>query len=215
MIEKQELDKIAATIGTAESKTTGEIVVVLAKQSDGYNYIPALWAALLSLAVPLVVILAAVFKADTGSYANDELSLEYVYIVQLLVFILAFITVRWQAVKLALIPKSIKHRRASRLAALQFVQQGVHVTTEHTGVLLFISLAEHYVEVVADSGIHHKLDGEIWQNIVDDLITNIKRDQMSEGIVSAIEQIGILLTTHFPSDGKDNENELANHLILI
>ncbi|MCJ8323904.1 MAG: TPM domain-containing protein [Rhizobiales bacterium] len=215
MISKQQLNKIAETVGVAESKTKGEIVVVLAKQSDDYHYIPALWAALFSLALPLVVILLGVFNPDSGSYANDGLSLEYVYIGQLLVFILAFLALRWRPIKLALIPKYIKHRRAGRLAALQFVTQGVHVTTDHTGVLLFISLAEHYVEVVADSGIHKKLDGEIWQNIVDDLITNVKQGQMSEGIISAIEQIGILLATHFPDDGKVNEDELANHLIIL
>ena len=209
------LDEIAQHIKTAEAKTTGEIVCLVAKKSDAYRYIPILWAALVSLAVPLVFIIVRLFTDDvSNSYAVDIDSVESVYFVQLTVFLLAFLLGQWSGIKYKLIPKSVKLQRAKRLAAEVFMHQEIHLTDERTGVLLFISLAERYVEVIADHGIYSVLDDKVWQEIVDKLIVQIKADDMAAGIMVAVDEIGALLQTHFPAEGKD-KNELADHLILL
>ena len=71
---------------------------------------------------------------------------------------------------LLLVPRRVKHARASRLAKAQFYQQGVHLTPHHSGVLFFVSLAERYVEIVADKGIHEKLGEAHWQGIIDKFV---------------------------------------------
>lgn len=218
MISDENLDKIGQQIKYVEAKTSGEIVCVLAKQSDSYRYIPALWAALLALSVPLVFMLIDYLglnvKFYDGSYAVEQTAFYRVYFVQLLVFLIVFLVGQWRLVKFALIPKYIKLRRAKRLAAEAFMAQEISLTDDRTGVLLFISMAEHYVEVMADHGIYAKLDDGIWQEIVDKLIVQIKADKMADGIVAAVDEIGGLLHEHFPADGKD-KNELPDHLILI
>lgn len=215
MVGKLDLDGIAAHIADAEAKTTGEIVCVLAKQSDDYQYIPALWAALLSLSVPLIFILVDFVIGSNGWAKDVPIAAEIIYLTQLAVFVVGFLVAKWPPLKMVLVPRYIKQRRAARLAAEQFMRQEIHLTDQHTGVLLFISLSEHYVEVIADHGIYQKLDAAIWQDLVDDLITNIKRNQMDAGIITAIDQIGVLLAGYFPSDGKVNDNELPDHLILL
>lgn len=208
------LDRIAERIAQAEAKTTGEIVCVLARQSDEYKYIPVLWAAIAALAVPMLFMIYEWLFVEYGSYVDTQFGLSTVYICQLLAFLVAYFIVQWRATKFWLVPKSVKMQRAKRLAAEQFMMQEIHLTDDRTGVLLFVSLGEHYAEVIADHGIYDKLDNAIWQKLIDELIGNIKQGNMSEGLEQAIDEIGILLAEHFPAKA-ENRNELANHLILI
>ena len=89
--------------------------------------------------------------------SGSSLAAIHVYQIQLAVFILlALLFLFVPEVHLWLIPRQVKHARASRLAKAEFYQQGVQLTPQHSGVLLFVSMAEHYVEIVADKGIHEK-----------------------------------------------------------
>lgn len=214
MILAQDLDRIDQHIKAVEVKTTGEIVCVLAKASDSYRYIPALWAALLALGVPLIFILMGMFEAPIGDYGYVDNGIKSVYFVQLGVFLAAFLLGQWRLVKFALVPKYIKLRRAKRVAREAFMAQEISLTDDRTGVLLFISLAERYVEVIADRGIYAELEPLVWQEIVDELIVQIKAGKMADGIVAAVDEIGVLLERHFPADGTGN-NELADHLVII
>ncbi|MDA8363217.1 MAG: hypothetical protein M0Z84_05205, partial [Gammaproteobacteria bacterium] len=149
MIKFSEQDKarITTAIHAAEQNTSGEFVAVVARMSDHYVFLPLLWAAILALLVPGIFILLSV-----------PLAFLRVYQIQLLVFIiLGLLLLFIPELHLQLIPKRIKHARASRLAKAQFYLQGVHMTRDHSGVLFFVSLAERYVEIVADRGIHEKL----------------------------------------------------------
>lgn len=209
------LEEIAKHIAQAEAKTTGEIVCVLAKQADDYRYIPVLWAAILALLVPLVFLVMDFVNAGANWGGAAQSHLYIVYMAQMLVFLAAFLVVQYAPVKFKLVPKYIMTRRANRLAVEQFMMEKIHLTDKRTGVLLFISMAERYVVVIADHGINAKLDDGVWQEIVDKLIADIKAKRMSEGIIAAVDELGALLETHFPADGEANENELPNHLILL
>lgn len=212
-----ELDKtsIAEAIAQVERQTTGEIVCVLAKQSDDYRYIPILWAAIVGLAVPLFVLLYDWLFGAMGFYVSLMPSLYIVYFVQLGVFLAVFLMVQWRVLKFVLLPKSVMRKRAKRLAAEQFMMQKIHLTTERTGVLLFISVAEKQVEIIADEGIYQKLDPNVWQGLLDELINQIKADKMTDGIVQAVAQIGKLLAAHYPADAANNLNELPNHIVVL
>ncbi len=226
MLSHNELDRIAKTITDAEVKTSGEIVVVLAKQSDEYRFIPVLWAAILVLLLPLIMVVNGGFNDIFGfdrvleldSYLDNASSYKLfniVYLGQLILFMLTFLLAQWRPLKMALVPKYIKIRRAKRLAREQFLIQETHSTDERTGVLLFISLGEHYAEVIADHGIYQKMDKAIWQGIMDRLIVKIKQDKMADALTAAIDEIGLLLEENFPKDPNGHVNQLPNHLILI
>lgn len=215
MITKLDKAKVAEAIAQVEQQTTGEIVCVLAKQSDDYRYIPILWAAIVGLAVPLFVLLYDWLFGAMGFYVSLMPSLYNVYFVQLCVFLAVFLMVQWRVLKFALLPKSVMRKRAKRLAAEQFMMQKIHLTAERTGVLLFISVAEKQVEIIADEGIYQKLDPNVWQELLDELICQIKADKMTDGIVQAVSQIGKLLTAHYPADAANNLNELPNHIVIL
>lgn len=215
---------VASHIKTAEAKTDSEIVVVLAKTSDDYYYIPTLWAALFALVLPMGVVVYQLFTSYFGlgdvdySYGHTQaggLFQNYVYMAQLVGFILAFAILQFTDLKYALVPKTIKIKRARRLAREQFMVQELHATKNRTGVLLFLSLAERYVEVIADKAVYEKLDNAVWQNIVDDLVKDIKNDALQTGVTSAVDALGDILSINFPKSDVGENNQLADHLIII
>ena len=199
----QEKEKIRFAIAEAESRTSGEIVTVIAGRSDTYLYIPTLWAALLALCVPALNFLF-------GSPMTPVLA----YQVQVLVFLLAAILFQLDLLKMYLIPRSVKHWRASLRAREQFFLQGLHTTKDRTGILIFVSVAEHYVEIIADKGINDRIEGNTWQIAVDEFTGLLREGRTHEGFLTAINHCREELWKHFPSE-TSNANELPDHLVEI
>jgi putative membrane protein len=117
-------------------------------------------------------------------------------------------------VRYALVPSSVKRERDHRRAVEQFLVQNLHTTAGRTGILIYVSVAERYAEIIADTGIDAKVEKGTWQAIVDDLTANISDGKAGDGFVHAVERSGDLLARHFPPGTRD-PNELPNHLIII
>jgi putative membrane protein len=200
----QDRARITAAIHAAEKSTSGEFVAVVARASNHYVFLPLLWAAILALLFPGACLLA-----------GSSLRWIHLYQLQLLLFILlAVLLLSVPGLHLQLIPRRVKHAHASRLAKAQFYIRGVQVTPHHSGVLLFVSLAERYVEIVADKGIHEKLGEARWQAIIDGFVAHVRRGQIVDGFVDAIAACGAAMAQHYPPDAADT-NELSDGLIEI
>lgn len=198
-----EKSQLRAVIRQAETKTTGEIVTVIAQESGDYFYYPTLWAALLAILSPLLPMAAAVSFAPLG-----------IIELQLLVFVLLALVFRWAPLKMRLVPRAVKQQYCARRAREQFLAQNLHTTRERTGVLLYVSLAEHHVELLADAGIHAKVPAGTWDLVVSKLTAGVKAGQVGEGFIEAVSSIGTHLAAHFPAAGV-NPNELPDHLIEL
>lgn len=194
--------RISEAIGNAERQTSGEIVVVVAAQSDGYHYVPPLAGASIALLVPWILI-----------YFTN-LSLVEIYLIQLAVFAVATTALMPVAIRTALVPASVKRMHAHRRAVEQFLVQNLHTTTGRTGVLLFVSVAERYAEIIADNAIDAKVPEGTWKDIIDSLTDAIGQGRPTDGFVTAIPAIGAVLAQHFPP-GTNDPSELPDHLILL
>lgn len=201
---EQDKARITAAIQSAEKSTSGEFVAVVAHASDHYVFVPLLWAAVAALLLP-------------GVWLVLDVSIHWVHLyqMQLLTFIvLAALLLFVPGLHVRLVPARVKHARASRLAKAQFYVQGVHVTQHHSGVLFFVSLAERYVEIVADKGIHEKLGEAHWKGIIDVFVGDVRRGRVVDGFVAAIGACGKAMAEHFPPDpGKPDE--LSDSLIEL
>ena len=199
-IEKQQ---IAAAIAAAERNTRGELVTVITASSDAYHYIPFLWAALLSLLVPGIL-----------SLLDNPLTWNMAYLAQVCTFLGAAAMFNWTPLKTHLIPATVKRLRAHRLAQEQFFIQKLHMTRERTGVLLFVSVAEHYVEIIADQGINEVVPADAWRAIIAEFVQQVHKRRVADGFITAIAACGELLASHFPAKD-DSSNELPNHLVEL
>jgi putative membrane protein len=194
--------RVAGAITAAEARTSGEIVAVIAPASASYMYAPFLWAALAALAVPFPFIFWTWWP------------IQHIYALQILAFAALALILTYPPLRLALVPMSVKHARAHQRAVEQFVAQDLYTDTRRTGVLIFVSTAERFAEILADAAIHQRVDKQVWQRIVDDLTDHIAQGEASEGFVRAIGAVGEQLARHFPP-GSNDRHRLANHLIVL
>jgi putative membrane protein len=193
---------VESAIAKAEQGTSGEIVAVIANASGDYYYVPYMWAALLALIVPWPLIYL------TWMPVQD------IYVLQLAVFAAFAIALHYPPLRFALVPKAVMRRRAHQRAVEQFVAQDIYTTAGHTGVLLFVSVAERYAEIVVDQAIHAKVPDNEWQDIIASLTATIGRGDPVAGLIAAIGRIGEHLAAHFPPT-PDKQNLLPNHLVIL
>lgn len=194
-------EQVAEQIADVERHTNAELVTVLAARSDDYHYIPVLWAALVSLTVPSLALLAGV----AGSLA---------VVLQLGVFCALTLLLQIPQLRTRLIPRRVGQWRAANMARRQFLELGLHDTRDATGVLIFVSEAEHYVEILADRGINQQVPAERWEGLVADFVAAVRAGQPHRGFETAITQIGEILAETVPKTA-DNRNELDDRLVLI
>jgi putative membrane protein len=190
---QQDHEAVSAAIREAEKHTCGQLVCVLAHSSSAYAYVSILWASVLALAAPLLLILFT------------QWSVQRIYLLQLAIFIVTGFLLTWLPLRFALVPRALKRARAHRAALEQFVVRGISRTKNRTGVLIFVSLAEHYARIIADEGIAAKVHPAEWQAAIDALTAHMRDGQIAAGFTAAIARCGDLLATHAPPDGSGNE----------
>jgi len=198
---KEDHEAVAAAIRAAEKQTSGQIVCVLARSSSAYAYIPILWSSLLALLEPWPLIYFT------------QWSVQRIFVLQLLVFIVAGLVFSWMPLRLALVPRALRRARAHRAALEQFVVRGISRTRNRNGVLIFVSLAEHYARIIADEGLAQKVHGAEWQAAIDALTGHMRDGRIAAGFTAAIERCGIVLAAHAPPDG--SANELPDRLYVM
>lgn len=207
-INAHDHERVAAAIREAEAHTSGEIYCVLARQSGDYFY-----AAGFSVLCAMVV-------ADVAA----ALILDHLWVsLRLPLFaalegaaVLTVLGLLWffPSLRLQLVPRRTLYRTAHDNALRQFLSRNVHRTQGRTGILIFVSLAEHYATVLADEGIASRVPQDAWNAIIADLVKSAKAGQLADGYVQAVSAAGQLLAAHFPI-GADDRNELDDHLAEI
>ena len=207
-IPAAEHERIASAIRDAESRTSGEIYCVLAKSSDSY-FFPAMFT--------LTVILLVLSLVAALLLRQSWIDVPHVTLIaaQIAAFLCAWILIGLvPALRPRLVPGQLRYSRAHDNAVRQFLSHNIHLTEERTGVLIFVSLAERYAEIVADSGIASRVEQREWDDAVALLITAARERRIGDGFVGAVEQAGRLLALHFPP-GEKNPNEIEDRLAEI
>ena len=202
LLNKNAQETLSRSIGEQEKRTDAELVTVLARQADDYRYVTLLWAALLSLLVPVALLFLPVWLTPV-----EGLLLQWGVLLVLAVLF------RLKPVQFRVVPRRLQRMRAAGLARQAFLEQGLHRTRGGTGLLIFVSEAEHYVEILADQGIARHVDDSEWQTIVDAFIARVKAGRVAEGFQECVAACGDKLATHVPAT--EQKNELPNHLIML
>jgi putative membrane protein len=221
--------RINAAIAQAEITTSGEITCVIKRKALDYPETPLMWAAAIAFIVPLIFLGAGIWPHDwlkpimlmifgwnapgAGAFISIEAIIFYA-LMQLILFTATYIFVAIPKVTLWLTPRAIIVKRAHKKAMEQFLAQGLHLTHERTGVMIFCALEEHFVDIIADEGIYTKVDKAVWNETVSVLIKHIKSGDITSGFVAAIEKSSHVLSVHFPP-GSINPNESPDVLIEI
>lgn len=221
-MEQSAHDIVTAAVAEAEANTSGEIVTVLADRSDGYTDVALLWAVAISFTAMALVtafpdfytgLVDRILERWSHVWTPGEL-LTLVTGIGLVKFLGMWAIQAWQPLKFALIPGPVKHSRVRAAAVRHFKVGADRRTHGRTGVLLYLSMCEHRAEIVADEAIATKVDAEVWGQAMADMLAEIRKGNVGEGLAAGVRDVGKVLAEHFPRS-EDDVNELPDRLILV
>ena len=99
------------------------------------------------------------------------------------------------------LPYSYVWRDASpreRAVAL-FGKLGVWDTEHNNGVLIYLLMADHAIEIVADRALSRAIPSGEWQQVLSGMQQDFQRDAFAEGMETALMRVSHLLESHFPA----------------
>jgi putative membrane protein len=214
--------RVSDTVSAAEGSTAGEIVTILAEQSDDYADAALIWSAAVAMLALTALAIAPNFYLGlwdrlTGNWATTW-SPRGVFGVAAIVAMLKFsgtwLILLYRPLRLWLVPRAIRHARVRARAITCFKVGAERRTHGHTGILIYLSLAEHRAEIIADAAIAAKVSPEVWGEALAALLSELKAGRMADGLIAAVERVGVVLAEHFPRAGNDT-NELPDRLIEV
>lgn len=198
MLKPEDAARITAAIKDAEARTSSEIVVCIRGSSGEDRGL----AALLGLmALGVAAILASIFFPNLHVYV--------LFAVSLAIGICTFLAVDWLDLGLRFLPEPLVREPARQAARAHFIDHGLDATAERNAVLLFVSRAERYVEVLPDRALVAAVQAQRWTNVIDGFRRRAARDGVVEAVVEAVGAIGAICAGPFPA-ATPNPNVIAD-----
>lgn len=217
-LSKIEQEKIAEAVKQAELKTSGEIATALIPQSNDYAIYELLLAVLVGLIYSVVIF---TFSSELKSWLQGLVWNYHVYYLTgfylfstFLVILIVYFLANIPLIDRLIVPRRIMQSWVERRALQHFAQSGVGYTRDGTGILIFISVLERRVQLLADNGIAQKVEQSRWQKIVDKVTLGIKTGNLADRLSEAILECGELLAKDFPR-ASDDINELADNIVQL
>jgi putative membrane protein len=200
-------EAIARAIGGAEKRTSGEIVVSVVESCDEYEH--AVWKG--AVLGGLGGVLAALALWQFSDVWHEA----WIWILVpapagALLGYLATASIptlrRWFATP------EVMARRTRQRATNAFVRAEMFKTADRTGILLFLALFEHRVEVLADEGITRTVEQKDWDEIAAGVARGMKQGRPLPELLTAIERCGALLDRHRLHPVPGDRDELPNRV---
>ena len=221
-LSRQDAAIVTAAVTTAEEMTSGEIVTVLAGQSDGYSDIALGWAAVAAFtAMSVFAVWPAFFlgmiDALMGGWGHVWTHGEIISLtiaLGLIKFLVVWLIQLWQPLKFLLIPGPVKTARVHARAISHFKVGAERRTHGRTGIMIYLSMREHRAEIVADQPIAIRVPAEVWGEAMADMLGEIRQGRIAQGMAAGIRDVGVVLSQHFPR-GDGDVNELPDRLIEV
>jgi putative membrane protein len=191
----EEKERLKATTHEVESRTIGEIVVMVVDHSDHYMEAEVLGSVLLGSLLSLILSVLF-FHSSIWSY----IPLSFIFF-----FPCWFLFIKVEVLKRLFIGIRRKEEAVRLRAERAFFERGLYRTKKNTGVLFFLSLLERKVWVLADKGIYEKMDQETLNRYANEVSKGVREGRAFEALSKAIQEIGVLLSRHFPITADDTD----------
>jgi len=204
----EEQEKIRQAVQQAESKTSGELVPMLACESHNYPLAAVRGGSLVALILSILLTepVAAMFWLQDSN---------------MWIFLCFFFPLYWIANMLINSNPVFKRpfmfadeidREVQNAAFAAFFEERLYKTKDANGILIYISLLEHRAWILADSGINDRIDSSKWDEALQLIITGLKDKTACDSLCRAIGMIGDILQKEFPIQN-DDQNELHDLII--
>jgi putative membrane protein len=191
-------EAIGALVREIEAKTNAEIVVAVRGRSGPYRQADYLFGAVVMF-VGLMFVLFSPFEFHTYWIPLD---------VVLLFLAGTFLSSRSYTIRRLLTTATFRKKAARAGAAAMFYEAGIANTSAENGLLIYLSLLEETMEVIADRGVLKAVPALKWNHSVFEL-KRVAHDADPDKLITAMRELGQLLAEHMPATG-ENPNELAD-----
>lgn len=217
-LSKADFDHIKQAVAEQEKYTTGEIALAITAESESYSFWELFFAVIggafiFALMLPLSPYIS-VFLENIFWHMLPWYVPAFYGLVSFLFIALFFALANIPSIDRLIIPYVVRHKAVYNRALRHFIESGVYATKEDSGILIFISVMEREVRIIADSGIGEKIEQLRWDSIASELSKAFKENYAAEGILYAVEQCGKILSDNFPAK-KENPNELVDGLVVL
>lgn len=204
-------DRVREAVAEAETRTAGEIVPVIVPRSDSYPV--AIWrGAAVGVLLGLGLMLLFVQFYEGWGFGWAYTSWGAVLVATGAGTLGAVATATIRPLRRLLTGSDRLDRTVHHRAMRAFVEEEVFNTRNRTGILIFVSLLEHRIEVLGDTGINQQVEPDDWIGVVQRIQTGIKNSNLTEGLVDAIGMCGELLEKSGVEIRPDDTNELPNRV---
>lgn len=209
-LPKSAQDKITEAIGEAEKQVNAEIVPVFMTASDDYDEAPLkgalLGAGLLSMAI-------LIYDHMMGWYQlflleNDWLFVSTITLGAAIGYLLARFV---PGIKKLFIGKDKMKERAEAMTERVFTEFRIFDTSQHNGILIYVSLFEHQIDILPDKGFKDKIPHDEWEKVINEMKPSLKRREFDEAFIHSVKKITEILLQHGMKREGDAPNELPDN----
>jgi putative membrane protein len=201
MLSQQQARRIEQAVKDAEAGTSSEIAVCILPASGDDRGMAAIGA----------VIVFAVIKQAVPVFwwGLDPL---YLTGAAIIAAILAFGLIDRFDLGLRCLPARLLVKDARRAARAAFLDHALDNSLERNAVMLFVSRAERYVEILPDRAAAAAIEQSQWNGVVEEFRRGMKASDLGEAVAGAVTKIGNLCAAHFPASAA-NPDRVPNQPI--
>jgi putative membrane protein len=181
-----------------ETTTDAELVLIVRARSGSFRHADYLFGAVLAF-VGLLFLLFSPFDFHQYWVAID---------VALLFLLGAFVSSRSNSIRRLLTSKKFRNDAVRTAAAAMFYEAGIANTSAEMGVLIYLSILERRLELIADRGVLKGVNALEWNQILFELHQAGGKPE-PQTLLAGLEKLGSLLGRHLPATG-ENPNELPD-----
>jgi putative membrane protein len=216
-IDEKAKSQIDDAIKNVEKKTSGEIAVAIAPESDSYSFYELFFGVIVGAVTFTTFILLSNQLIPVLEKQFWEMPKWFFAVfsgmISFFVIALVFILTNIPFIDRKIIPLSVKNEAVETMAESAFFRAGINKTKEASGILIYISYLEQKVRILADFGIASKIEVSVWNQIAKNLADNLKTNAI-EAICEAVKECGKVLEENFPAKD-ENPDEISNELIIL
>ncbi len=210
--------RIVKAVAIAESKTSAEIVPVVATASGRYDRaedIAGLFVGAISAAVAWLLFEEYAPPAADWGFSLSTLKLPAMLLALVAGFVLgAFVASRVGLLRALFTPRAQMRDEVAARARAVFFDSRIHHTEGQTGVLVFVSLHERLAAVISDKAVAEKVGQAALDEVRDRLVIGLRAGALTDAICAAVEAAGEKLGPVLPREEAD-VNELPDALVLL
>jgi len=211
LLDQADLERISSQITAAEEGSSGEVVPFVVARSDNYEAVIWRGAAASGAVFLLVTLLVYVFYEGWSlGWLYTGIGLAFGLVLAFLLGIVTTLTsdrfFRFMA------GRDLLARRCRARANRAFIEERIYETRDRTGILIFVSLRERRIEVVADGGISAVVDDGSWENVVAEVRQGLQRHDLAGALLAGVGLCGEILRGSGLKARPDDPNELRDEL---